>query len=174
MRWVLGGTVLVLGVATLIAGLTFFGSAPSRDLLSEQKIVLENLRAEVEHLSNTNALEPDQLEKLLPERQSMEQVLSLLNTAAKQSGVGPLTLETETTPQGGSASTGDTTAIAPLAIRCKVEVEADFTALTRFLGLIESSVPVMRIESLELTPRKTELRAIATLRAFYYAGEAGE
>ncbi len=157
------GAVLPLGgLALLAAGAALHLQVPSeRDVAAAQARFAAQQR-QLGELKRTTAPCADELSDLLPCRRPLDEVLAALHDAARRAGVDAVT------PLGATAEPGE----AEQTVRCTVEVDAPCAALVRFLGLVESARPLVRVDALSVEPLGAALRARVEIAAPFCRGNA--
>lgn len=177
LRWFLHGMLPLAGAALLVAGLLRTRGLPGAADLAALAAAEHDLTALREVLQAEPPPSADELLDRLPRTVTAEALLRRIERAARAAGVQAISFGTQ--DEGALAADVASDRAEPIGpeaerLACEVVVEAEFTALVRFLGLLETATEATRVRSLLVVPLPQGVHATVGLDGFAYAGDGLE
>jgi len=183
------------GLSLGTAGILHF-TLPQDRLLSELAARSVRLDEQASVMRAAPRPSPDEGSDLLPRRLSFGELISVIETKARASGLESISLAsggdeadrspgsaagaattthvgpTGSTPSASEGASSGAGAAQPKAFACRIQARGGFEQFVHFLGQIELAAPLMRVRALEITPAEEGIEASVALEAYWYPGKA--
>ncbi|GEM_PF-5174719 len=185
-----GWILLFFGSLALANGFLSWYFVPRLSDLATLKKSVRDAKELVSHLQKLPIPDLEEGCDLLPESITVGRALAVIERAAKEAGIRSISFDTqkkqldsevpmvETRAQPGepgAAKMGESQVVPkPKKLSCSLKVRGKFQSLLRFLGILESSKPLMHIVSLDASPSESGVKGVLKLQMFFYPSESKE